>query len=302
MVKRFISAQVSEILSMTGSELKQSIKASEGRIICSENVVVRDSNIEEVTNSEIARAYGADLILLNAFDALDPVVSGLKAIEDQSESIIQTLRKIVGRPIGANLEPVDLAANMAEDRLQIPKGRQATIETMKAAKQLGLDFICLTGNPGSGVTNRAITEAISRAKEHFGGLIIAGKMHGAGVDEPVADLEAIQSFIDAGADVILVPAVGTVPGFDETELKTAVKRIHAAGGLAMSAIGTSQESSDPDTIKQLAIQNKICGVDVQHIGDAGYSGIAPVENIMAMSRAIRGNRHTIAMMSRSIIR
>ncbi|MGM0125764.1 hypothetical protein IGI37_003165 [Enterococcus sp. AZ194] len=64
----------------------------------------------------------------------------------------------------------------------------------------------------------------------------------------------------------------------------------------------SQESSDIDTIRQMAIKNKICGVDIQHIGDAGYSGIAPVENIMAMSRAIRGNRHTISMMARSIIR
>ena len=30
------------------------------------------------------------------------------------------------------------------------------------------------------------------------GLIIAGKMHGAGVNEPVVDLEAIKEFIDAG--------------------------------------------------------------------------------------------------------
>ncbi|MGM0148461.1 DUF7916 family protein [Enterococcus sp. AZ162] len=300
MVKRFISAQTSEIMTMTGAELKQSIKASEGRVICSENVVIRDSNIEDVTNSEIARAYGADLILLNAFDALKPVVSGLKGKEE--EPIIQTLRKVVGRPIGANLEPVDFEAKMAEDRLDIPEGRQATRETMEAAKKQGLDFICLTGNPGSGVTNDAITKAISMAKEYFGGMIIAGKMHGAGVDEPVADLEAIKSFIEAGADVILVPAVGTVPGFDDIELKAAVKVIHAAGALVMSAIGTSQESSDSDTIKQIVIQNKICGVDIQHIGDAGYSGIAPVENIMAMSRAIRGNRHTIAMMSRSIVR
>lgn len=72
--------------------------------------------------------------------------------------------------------------------------------------------------------------------------------------------------------------------------------------LISNVIGTSQESSDSDMIKQIVIQNKICGVDIQHIGDAGYSGIAPVENIMAMSRAIRGNRHTIAMMSRSIVR
>ena len=45
--------------------------------------------------------------------------------------------------------------------------------------------------------------------ENFSGLIIAGKMHGAGVDEPVASEESVKSFLDAGADVILVPAVGT---------------------------------------------------------------------------------------------
>lgn len=68
------------------------------------------------------------------------------------------------------------------------------------------------------------------------------------------------------------------------------------------SIGTSQESSDEDTIKQMAIRNKICGVDIQHIGDAGYSGLAPVENIFALSKAIRGNRHSIAMIARSVNR
>ncbi len=36
-------------------------------------------------------------------------------------------------------------------------------------------------------------------------------MHGAGVNEPVADIKAVERFIEAGADIILVPAVGTVP-------------------------------------------------------------------------------------------
>lgn len=47
----------------------------------------------------------------------------------------------------------------------------------------------------------------------------------------------------------------------------------------MSAIGTSQESARPETLRQLAIMNKSCGVDLQHIGDAGYGGLAPAENI-----------------------
>lgn len=300
MVKRLISANTSDLLSMTAAELKQSIKASEGRTIVSENVAGRESLVGDITNAEVARAFGADLILLNGVDVLNPVISGL-SVASEKECIAE-LRQLVGRPVGVNLEPVDQNARMAEDKLDIPVGRQANEETLKVSDQLGFDFICLTGNPGTGVTNKQINEAIKRAKEHFSGLVIAGKMHGAGVDEPVADIQAIQSFVESGADIILVPAVGTVPGFDTIELKEVVKVVHQAGALVMSAIGTSQESSDEETVRQIAIQNKICGVDIQHIGDAGYAGVAPVENIFAMSKAIRGSRHTISMVARSIHR
>ena len=216
MGKRLISANASEILGMNAEELKQSIKASEGRVILSENVATRESFIGDITNSEIARAFGADLILLNGVDVLKPYIFGLEVKE---ESFVKELQNLVGRPIGVNLEPVDLEANMAEDRLTISKGRQANLETIKEIERLGMNFVCFTGNPGTGVTNTEIEKTIKLAKKYFSGLIIAGKMHGAGVDEPVADMKAIESFIEAGADVILVPAVGTVPGFDESELK-----------------------------------------------------------------------------------
>lgn len=127
-------------------------------------------------------------------------------------------------------------------------------------------------------------------------------MHASGVDEPVADLEAIAQFIEAGVDIVLAPAVGSVPGFDEQDLKRIVRLAHQKGALVMSAIGTSQESADEDIVKQMAIRNKICGVDIQHIGDSGYGCLAPVENIFAMSKALRGQRHTISMISRSINR
>ncbi|SUY46488.1 Uncharacterised protein [Clostridium putrefaciens] len=299
MGKRLISANASEILKMTAAELKQSIKASEGRTILSENVAPRESFIGDITNSEIASAFGADLILLNGVDVLNPYIFGLEVTEG---SFVEELHRLVGRPIGVNLEPVDLKADMEEDRLTISKGRQANLETIQEIEKLGMDFVCLTGNPGTGVTNIEIEKTIRLAKENFSGLIIAGKMHGAGVDEPVADIKVVESFIEAGADIILVPAVGTVPGFDDMELKEVVKVAHRNGALVLSAIGTSQESSDEDTIKQIAIRNKICGVDIQHIGDAGYGGVAPFENIFAMSKAIRGVRHTVSMVARSINR
>lgn len=298
MVKRFISSNASEILNMTAPELKQSIKASEGRVILSENVAFKESYIGDVTNAEIARSFGADLILLNGIDIFQPFVAGLDAKED----FVKELHRLVGRPIGINLEPVDSQAQMAGERLIIDEGRQASLATIQRAEELGVDFICLTGNPGTGVTNQAIIDTIRVVKENFSGLLIAGKMHASGVDEPVADLEAIAQFIEAGVDIVLAPAVGSVPGFDEQDLKQIVRLAHQKGALVMSAIGTSQESADEDIVKQMAIRNKICGVDIQHIGDSGYGCLAPVENIFAMSKALRGQRHTISMISRSINR
>ena len=175
-------------------------------------------------------------------------------------------------------------------------------DIFKKAQELGFNFICLTGNPGVGVSNHSIAAAIKEAKKYFKGLIIAGKMHGAGVNEPVVDLEAIKEFIDAGADVILMPAVNTVPGLSEATVTKACEYIHAHNALALSAIGTSQEGADTETVREIAIVNKRCGVDIQHIGDAGWCGMALPENIMTLSVAIRGKRWTYHKIASSVNR
>ena len=298
MVKRLLSANATEIVEMTSAELKQSIKASDGRVVLAENVVTRTPVIPDITNSELSRAFGADLILLNGLDAFDPKIVNI----DENKHVIKELRKLVARPIGVNLEPVDVQATMTEEKLNISEGRQASPKTVKALEQLGINFICMTGNPGTGVYNERIVNAIADTRANFSGLIIAGKMHSAGVDEPVITKTFVNKFIDAGADIILAPSIGTVPGFDEIQLKEIVKAVHQHGGLVMSAIGTSQESSDPSTIRDFAIRNKVCGVDIQHIGDAGFGGLAPVNNIFELSKAIRGERHTVSMIARSIQR
>ena len=99
--------------------------------------------------------------------------------------------------------------------------------------------------------------------------------------------------------IILVPAVGTVPGFTLDELVDIVRTVHARGGLVMTTIGTSQETSDPATIRRIAHDNKIAGADIQHIGDAGPGGLADPMNIYTLSETIRGRRHTISRMARS---
>lgn len=297
-VKRILDCTSADFVAYGPRELKQSIFAAEGRTVCAEMVITRPSPAGPASHAEVARAFGADLMLLNTLDCLEPDVFGVP----KGEEAIRSLKKLVGRPIGANLEPVDPDAEMLEHRLLLPKGRMASAETFEAAKKIGLDFICLTGNPGTGVTNAAIVESIRLAKKHFGGLIIAGKMHGAGAKEPVASVETARLFLEAGADILLVPAVGTVPGFTDAELVEVVKMAHEQGCLVMSTIGTSQESATARIIEDLAIRNKVCGVDIQHIGDAGYHGLAPAENIFAMSVALRGMRHTLARVAISVNR
>ncbi|HFU3966816.1 TPA: haloacid dehalogenase-like hydrolase [Streptococcus suis] len=295
---RLISANPSEIVKMSAKELKQSILESEGRVVLSENVAFREAFVDDLTNAEIARAFGADLILLNGVDVFSPFVSGMGTVTD---TFVADLRSLVACPIGVNLEPVDASYESLKNN-GLVKGRQATVESLQRAEELGFDFICLTGNPGSGVSNQTIREILVEARQIFSGLIIAGKMHGAGIGETLMTPDLADEFLATGADIILIPAVGTVPSLSEADMRMIVERVHQQGGLVMSAIGTSQESSDPDTIKTIALQNKMCGVDIQHIGDAGYGGLAPVENIYALSKAIRGIRHTVSRMARSIKR
>ena len=295
MGKRLLSCFTSDFNKMSGQDLKNAIKASEGRTVLSENVVGRKSVAGDVTNSELARAFGADLILLNGLDVFNPYIDALP----ESDEPIKLVKKLTGRPVGLNLEPVDLNADMMEEIEIISEGRICSEATLKKIEEMGVDFVCLTGNPGTGVTNHQISEGIKLAKKYFSGMIIAGKMHSSGVDEPVANFDVVKDFIESGADVIMLPAVGTVPGFTQGEMEKAVKYIKENGALSMSAIGTSQESSTKETIRQIAIMNKIAGVDIQHIGDAGYAGVANFENILELSIAIRGVRHTIRMIAAS---
>lgn len=307
MNKRLLDYSASDFLSVKPLELKQAILASEGRTIMAENVASSTPILNGVTNAEFERAAGADLIMFNALDILQPKIVGVP--ENLDENPIKWIKKAVGRAIGINLEPIDHNAPMKEGRSEISIGRIVSPKTLKKADELGFDFICLTGNPGTGVSNSSILESISLAKEHFKGLIIAGKMHGAGVDEPIMNLEIAKSFIETGIDILLVPAPYTVPQFMEHDLREIcdyVKNYNKGKDikdkvLVLTANGTSQDSSDIYTIKKIGLASKACGADIQHIGDS-FNGIALPENIFALGEAIRGRRHQLIMLGRSNLR
>ena len=274
------------LASLKGPDLVAAIKAAEGRTLLAEIVAPSPPLVDAVSNVELVAAFGADLVCLNKVDPRRALVSGL-AIDG-----FRDLAGLLGRPVGLNLEP---------DLESVPRELRATEEAVRAAQQGGAAFVFVTANPGRKAT---ITD-LARATETVRGaapelLCVTGKMHAAGADEPLTG-KTVESFLAAGAQGVLVPLPGTVPGITEDLAHNMVQIAQAAGALAVGTIGTSQEGADLETVRALALAAKRIGVDVHHIGDAGYSsGIAPPDNVYAYSMVIRGRRHTWARMASNI--
>ncbi len=295
MKKRLISCFASDIAQMSSGDLKNAIAASAGRIILGETVVTAAPLLAGITNAEMMASFSADMILLNEYDVFTRYINGMEGDQDP----IATIKRLTGRPVGINLEPVDSTVTAMEELITLPPGRLATKEAFLEAMNQKIDFICLTGNPATGVTNLSIENSIAVAKSNYDGLIFAGKMHGAGVNEKVVSEESLIKFIELGADGVLIPAVGTVPGVNEKDVSEIVFKLRAMGALTISAVGTSQESADTATIREFGLVNKRVGVDIHHLGDGGYGRMPDPENLMALSLCIRGKRHTYFKMGQS---
>ena len=308
-MKRILDCQSSDFCAMSRKELLDAIAGSEGRTIACETIGAIMPMLGDVTNAEFAAAMGADILLLNLFDVHNPQIQGLPKTEP--ENVIRKLKELTGRPIGINLEPVEQVLSSedpTENMWAMTGGRKATLENAKKAAEMGVNFILLTGNPGIGVTNEAIEQTLRVYKEAFGDQLIlaAGKMHASGIltegAEKIITKEDIDAFAAAGADIILLPAPGTVPGITMEYVRSLVSYAHSLGLLTITAIGTSQEGADTATIRQIALMCKMTGTDIHHLGDAGYGGMALPENIQAYSVAVRGIRHTYRRMAASINR
>jgi len=312
MIKRLLDANASDFRTMTSGELIESIRLSEGRVVMAEVIATAPPLVDKVSNVELAAAMGADLILLNLYDVTNPQVTGFPDQGEYSAAetpvfgkfalgrgvTLSMVKEWIGRPVGINLEPIENPQALSTH------GRLASAQNAQAALEQGADFIILTGNPYTGVTTsglvRALTDIRQAIEERL--VLLVGKIHGAGTHEGLISPGDIQVFADAGADGIVLPVPGTLPGMAVERALELVEKVHARGLLAMNGIGTSQEGASLATIEQLALMSKMSGADIHHIGDAGMTGMAVPENITAWSIALRGRRHTWHRMAASLIR
>ncbi|MHA1860349.1 MAG: DUF7916 family protein [Candidatus Asgardarchaeia archaeon] len=317
MVRRIISASPREVLSMSKEELINSIKISEGRTVMTEVIVRGSPLVDGVSNVELAATFGSDIILLDTYDPKNPMIPGLPSKEGHGDYDLKEVRvnlgrgwtlkeveELVGRPIGVILGAVP---ESIKDRFLSYYGDVfATRESALSAFKSGARLISITG---WGVDlSKYAREIVKEVGDYV--IVTAGRGHGSGLiqhkssyGKKLITLDEIEKLAEAEVDVIDVPCPGAYPGWTVDYASEVVDRIHEMGCMAASYLTTSQESSDIQTIKILAIKSKMTGADIHVLGDGGFSNsIIPPENIMEFSISIKGRRHTYKKMATSINR
>ncbi|WP_112269130.1 DUF7916 family protein [Lentzea terrae] len=284
---RILDLDRSGLAALRGPELSRAVAASEGRTMVAEVFADRAALSFDgqtgVHNAELMAAFGADVIVLNMIDRVwDGTMFRFPGLGEFA-SLAELAAKI-GRPIGVNLEPGT-----------VPELRKASKDNAQRLADAGAALIVLTANPS---TDGSL-DGMARATEQLGtgaGLWV-GKMHHAGHPEPIT-AQKLGNLVDAGADGVILPIPGTLPGITREAAAEVVQAVHAKGAVVMGAIGTSQEGAHTNVVPQLALTAKEIGVDAHHIGDCFLPGMGDPELLYAYSVAVRGRRHTWTRMAR----
>lgn len=303
MGKRLMGCTPQELLSLSPDELFEALKGSEGRCVYACARCKGPNLVQGVTNAEVCASMGADLVKLCYYDPYDPYFPGLPSKDpkdDEAYANVQLplgrgwtareIRSLIGRPVSVEMFV-----------------EQASEERMDKMISEGFDIICIYGFE----YDEDFLPKISRLAEKCKGkaLVEAGILHGPKLKEVPTHMKDLQTAefaakaVKAGANLFQVPAVGTLPGFNEAYVTNLIEAIHEAGGLAITGIHSSMEGSKTDLIHRIAVDNKICGADIQMIGDAGINeNMADPELIMELSIAMKGKRHTYRRMCVSLNR
>ncbi len=276
-------------------DLLSAIRQAQGRTILSESFLSKTSMLGDISNAELARAFGADMVLLNDVAMVHFSVPGIKG----KLNSIEDLKQYVACPVG-----IDLYVINGENQDWPPKALEANVDNLTKAVQMGFDFVNIVADPVDGVSNDELVSCIKALPESLKDqiAIFSGRMNMGGISNrcsEVLNLEFVESLAEVGVDVILLPMAGTAQGLTESLAFTLVEHARSLGRLTMGCIGSSQEGSNTSSLEQIALSSRRIGFDIHHLGDAGYvSGMATPENIMQYSIAIKGKRHTYRKMSR----
>jgi hypothetical protein len=333
MIKRLLNYSPKEMLALSPQELLLAIRMSEGRVVIGGARVRGPNLVQYVTNAEVCAAFGCDIVSLNAHDLKNPYFPGLASKDPKDDEpfreiqvpigrgwTAREIRELIGRPIlnalvvgGAPAyggEFVDTGFSDTKENQLAGAGNFATKENIELTIEQGFDILGVYGWAERQKYIDSVKLAREVAKDRI--VIEAGVPHGPGLiyakETPYNLRELITpdlaaELVEAGADSVHMPAVGSLPGYTPEYVGSIIDAVHEAGGLATVGIHSSQEGSDVQTIQRIAIDNKTLGADMYWIGDAGVNeNMGLPEVINALCIAVKGHRHTYRRMSESVLR
>lgn len=312
-------------------ELLEAIRTAGGRVIIGETVTFKQPIIDCVSSVELLKSWGADMVSLNHYNVDLPMIPGMRSSQEGIEKFgsywneqgikgcipdvrlvefhfqkqflqygfgrtLAEAKTLTGIPVGITLEPV-------ADDSEYPPARVANTKNARKAVEHGANYINIIQIPS--MPEAEFIKSVAKVREGIGenGLVKAGKMPWGssfinGPEQYITEKE-IKLLVKSGADAIILPSPGTVPGLTIELVRSWVGIVHNCGLIAETTIGTSQESAETDVIRRFAIDSKMTGADMFQIGDGGYSGTAIPENVMAFAMSIKGRRHTLRRMAMS---
>lgn len=310
MVKRLLEATARDFAGMNGAELAESIRLSEGRTLAVEVLSSTEPPIEGLSGGELAAAMGADLIVLDGYDPLNPRIAGVSADvwEQEPPPGFESLRQdewlrrysaVLGRPVGINLIVAD------EAQAASLGGRRFSPQSATRTIAQGADLIFLYVRPHQGGTPVMQADAARWMTQEFGGQsLLVGVptfSHPPPRDERSRSSlhDQALALLDAGCAGVAFPMPGSKQGWLPEATATLIDGVHGRGGLAWLFVTGSIEGAPQSVIHDLALLGKQLGADAFRLDEAGLSGMPPPENILAFSLALRGARHTYRRMASS---
>lgn len=317
MAKRLLEYTPAQLCNLSKQELLDGIRASEARVVGAYVCPYAPSYVEKVSNLELVASFGADIITLEGYNPRKLSMPGLpsKNPEDEAAFVnalqtpmgygwtVKELKRLVGRPIGSILlvkkDESESFGGLYADSLYTPELFAQMVEE-------GYDMICLC-NYDQGSLLKAVKEASRIAGDRV--VLEAGIPHGPGNidgDFPSYNLREMstpdfcRALAEAGADIVDIPAVGVAPGYTMDYVSQLVDAVHAGKSLAAVSIAHSVEGSDSQTVRRVAVDNKICGADMYNVAAGGvYESVTLPESLMDFCIAVKGKRHTYRRMCQS---
>jgi len=321
MYKRFLEYTPKELTKLTKKAFLDGIRSSEGRVVGAYVCPYAPNYLEKVSNIELVASFGADLITLEGLNPRRLQIPGLTSKNSEDEAqfkknlqiemgfgwTVPELKELIGRPIGLIL----LVPATPDDNFGPVYGDAIySKEMIRFVLDQGYDHVVLCAwDPDVLIT--AVEESASIINDKM--VIEAGIPHGPGaiVDEtfPPYNLrhyltpKLAGKLATAGADIVDIPAVGVVPGFSIEYVTELVDAVHEGKSLAAASIAHSVEGSDENTVRRVAVDNKVCGADLYNFAAGGvFESVALPEALQNFCIAVKGKRHTYRRICQSILR